>query len=94
MTGQSFRDLVKLRQSDEVYLLHWGLVHYIVCAPAALAVSEVERITNEKWPTGIESRWTLTPLDICPKVPDHAWCGTNTLDCPDDAKRKHYLLVC
>jgi hypothetical protein len=54
-----------------------------------MPASEVERITNERDPTGIDSRWALADP---PR--EGIWEGTNQLDCPECAGRKHYLMNC
>jgi hypothetical protein len=75
--------------SNNVFQVQWGLVYKVVCAPHWMPVSEVERITNEKDPTGISSPWRLAE-----PPQEGVWQGTNQLDCPECAGRKHYLMNC
>jgi hypothetical protein len=84
----------ELSASDQVILLHWGLVHCVVCAPVSVNTEEVVRKTNELNPTGIDSKWTLSAEPLITKDEKHDWYRTNQLSCPDCATRTHYLLSC
>lgn len=86
-------NLSKLRkqlESREVFCVAWGLIFHIICAPHDMPVEEMMEQTNRLYPTGIASKWVLAN----PPPKEGAWRDTNTLPCPDCAKRFHYLLNC
>lgn len=66
-------------ETRNVFLVHWALVHHIVCAPSDMPIEEVERITNRDWPTGISSQWSFK--------------GIKT-NCNSDKGRTHYIMEC
>lgn len=71
--------------SIEVYSV--GLVYASVCAKADLPPEEVERLVNEVSPTGISSRWTISPEKFRTGEDNPHQCETHS-------DRKHYLMVC
>lgn len=83
--------LQKQLAGRDVFIVAWGLVYHVVCAPHDMPVEEMLATTNKIDPTGVSSPWVLTS-DPLPK--DGAFKGTNKLPCPDCATRFHYLVNC
>lgn len=64
-----------------------GPVYLSACAPAGMAVADIERNVNMSHPTGISSQWALASTPFASGEP-------NPCPCNDDAGRLHYLLSC
>lgn len=83
--------LQKQLASRDVFIVQWGLVYHVVCAPHDMPVEEMLEITNRIDPTGVSSEWVLMKEPF-PK--GGAFKGTNQLPCPDCATRVHYIVNC
>lgn len=65
-----------------------GPITCSVCAPADLSTEDVERLTNEKHPTGISSKWSIS------EAKTFATGEPNPCPCEKGSTRKHWLLSC
>lgn len=65
-----------------------GLVTISVCAPADMAHEEIERLANLEYPTGIESRWTISDEATFADGSPHPGI------CEGNENSRHYLLHC
>ncbi len=70
----------------EIYAV--GMVHASACALNTINISEVERIANMQYPTGVSHSWSLH---------DGSFKSGESNPCPCDEApetRSHYLLSC
>lgn len=66
-----------------------GLVTVAVCAPAALTREQIGAEVNAKSPTGISSPWAVADAaDL------HDYDGPYPVQCPDEPRRRHYMMHC
>lgn len=73
-------------KDDVLYLLHMGIVHIAVCAPADWDEKRVQEETNAKDRPGTSANeWVISESTDEQKTP---------VVCPEDASRKHWLLNC
>lgn len=73
---------------DGIEIYAKGLVYCSVCAPNGMTVKEVERKVNIYNPTGVSSRWKISPNKT---FKDGL---TNPCKCENDSSKLHYLCVC
>lgn len=72
---------------QEVAVYSVGLVYCSACAPADMAVEDIEAKVNAQHPTGIASRWLVTDEPFSHGEP-------NPSPCSDGPLKMHYLLSC
>lgn len=74
-------------KNNKIEIYAKGLVHCSVCAEKYLSYDAIEKYVNEVNPTGITSAWKISQESFGDGTKNPSFC-------PDDPKRKHYLLVC
>lgn len=71
--------------SLEVYSM--GVVYASVCARADMTQEEVEDLMNRLHPSGVESRWKVSPEKFRTGEDNPSLCN-------QDPARRHYLMNC
>ncbi len=77
-----------LKNKLEIYTS--GLCYCSVCAPEDMTVEEIEKSVNAQSPTGIESKWKISPDKF---FKDDTVINGGIVECHNGTTR-HWLLSC